>query len=464
MEEQLGGKDLHAIYSDCFNVAKKWYNFGLALGLLPDELDKISSAHRDDPDTCLRETLKIFLSKSTPKPTRQALICGLHQRTVGYQQLASESETKYKAINPTGEQARPNEHHRTVKQAMEQRHQAQLETVKKKKQAMEEEHYRMKQAMEERHLSDRQAQAHQHSLQLRAMEDEHHTVKQAMEQRHQAQLESKVSELSAKDDLISSKSSTIRSLQTKLGHALGTSSSKDNLSVFSPGVKLVFTESANVPETVADLDQGVVIGGDVYVGVTRKKRVFKYCIAEDSWSTLPLAPVKYARIGYLNKKVLIIGGWLPSDQVTADIHEFDEASQQWVGSTSIPPMPTARTSATVVSLSSPPALIVCGGRDQQHKPMTVVEVYNSRTSQWHTLSPLPFPRDGMSHTVIGNMLYLIGGAETMLCTGKKTVMSTSIPRLVDSCLQPSRIQWQNLSIPMSQTTCRLLLLWEDACW
>ena len=54
----------------------------------------------------------------------------------------------------------------------------------------------------------------------------------------------------------------------------------------------------------------------------------------------------------------------------------------------------------------------------------------------------------MAHTVIDTMLYLIGGAEgSTVSTHKETVMSTSIPQLVDACLQPSRIQWQSLSIP-----------------
>ena len=111
------------------------------------------------------------------------------------------------------------------KEELIQQYDKRLEMIKKEKQAMEE-HY----------LSDR-----------RALEDEYHTVKQAMERQHQAQLESKLSELSAKDSLISSKSRTIQSLQQKLGQALGTSPNKDYLSVFSPGVKLNITECANVP-------------------------------------------------------------------------------------------------------------------------------------------------------------------------------------------------------------------------
>ena len=152
-------------------------------------------------------------------------------------------------------------------------------------------------------------------------------MKQAMEQQHQAQLESKMSSLSAKDALILSKVSTIKNLQVKLGQALGTSLDKDNLSVFSPGVKLTFTECAKTPEIISGLDQGIVIGENVYVGVDFDGKVFKYSITEEGWNTLPVAPVKLSGIGYIYKKLLLIGGQLPSNHVTADIREFVEASQ-----------------------------------------------------------------------------------------------------------------------------------------
>ena len=252
-------------------------------------------------------------------------------------------------------------------------------------------------ALKRNHQSDKQALEQQYATQLTALEDGHRTVKQVMEQQHQAQLESKTSELLAKDVLISSKSSTIQSLQVKLGQALGISSSKDTLSVFSPGVKLTFTECAKTPITSSGLE-GIVIGKNVYVGVGLDREVLKYSITEDTWNTLPQAPVQSARIGYLYKKVLVVGGQIPSKHLTADIHEFDEASQQWIRSISIPPMPTARKSVTAVSWSSPPALIVCGGCDQQRQPMITVEIYHSRTSQWHAVCPLLFPREQMTHT------------------------------------------------------------------
>ena len=377
--------------------------------------------------------------------------------------------------------------HETIQDTVLQQQEKQVEAIKKERKLMEEQHNSTintlernylaeKEAMESKHRTEmelmirnnqeqiealihshqcdmlalEQQLSHtkeQHALQLTAMEDEHHTVKQAMEQQYQAQLKSKKSELSAKNTLISSKSNTIQGLQVKLGQALGTSSSKDNLSIFSPGVKLTFTECTKTPVTSGGRE-GIVIGKNMYVGVGFDRKVFKYSITDDTWSTLPQAPVLYTRIGYLYKKILLIGGWLLSTQATADIHEFNETSQQWVRSTSIPPMPTARSSLTVISWLSPPALIVCGGRDQQHQPMTVVEVYHSRTSQWHTVSPMPFPRALMTHTVIHNMLYLVGGYEgSGFGTHKKTVLSTSIPQLLETCLQPSPTQWQSLPIP-----------------
>ena len=110
-------------------------------------------------------------------------------------------------------------------------------------------------------------------------------------------------------------------------------------------------------------------------------------------------------------------------------------------------MPTARSSATAVSWSSPTALIICGGRNEQSQPMTVVEVYHSRTSQWHAVTPLPFPRANMTHTVIHNVLYLVGGYERNEVTSyKKTVLSTFIPQPFETGLQSSPIQWQSVSI------------------
>ena len=378
------------------------------------------------------------------KSDKEEILQGYEKRleTMKKEKQAMEEQHQSTIKNGQLEKERLVSHHQQEIDVIKHSHQEEIDLIKHN-------HQKEIEVLKCSHQSDRQALEQQHALQLKAVKEEHHTVKQAMEQQHQAQLESKMSELSANDALISSKSSTIQSLQLKLGQALGTSSGKDNLSVFSPGVKLTFTECAKTPKIICGHDQGIVIGENVYVGVDSNRKVFKYSITEEGWSTLPVAPVKFAKIGYIYKKLLLIGGLLPSDQVTADIHEFVEASQQWVRSTSIPPMPTARSSATAVSWSSPPALIVCGGNSQQANSMTVVEVYHSRTSQWHAVTPLPFPRAHMIHTLIHNMFYLVGGCEgNTESTYKKKVMTTSIPQLLETCLQPSPVyvEWNCLPI------------------
>ena len=298
-------------------------------------------------------------------------------------------------------------------------------------------------------------QEQNHKTELETMKEtiqNHHQAQlESMEKHHQAQLESKINELSSKDDLISSKSSTIHNLQVKLGQALGTSAAKDNLNVFTPGVELTFTDCAKLP-VVCSYGQAIVAGKYVYVRVN-DQRVRGYNSAENTWITRPDPPVNHFSIGYLYGKVLLVGGCVPPAvaNITRDIHEFDEASQQWVRSTTIPPMPTARGRSTAVSWTSPPALIVCGGCDDEDKPMTVVEVYHGRISQWHTVSPLPLPRQLMTHTIINNVLFLVGGySGSTGDTAKKTVISASIPQLLESCIQPSSaslFQWRRELIP-----------------
>lgn len=93
-EKQFVEKDLHTMYSDLLNVATKWYDLGLALGLLSSELDEIRQGSFTSGE-CLREMLKRWLLKSSLKSTPKALIDALRERTIDFIQLADELEIKY---------------------------------------------------------------------------------------------------------------------------------------------------------------------------------------------------------------------------------------------------------------------------------------------------------------------------------------------------------------------------------
>ena len=177
--------------------------------------------------------------------------------------------------------------------------------------------------------------------------------------------------------------------------------------LFTPRAHLVFSECANLP-TMHGQGTAVVSDQIVYIGYGGTKFMYKYSINIDKWDSLPITLVEHFALGHLYNKILTIGGKMQSKGVISDIYEFDKASQQWVRSTSIPPMPTARELVTAISWSSPPALIVCGGRDESGEPISVVEIYT--TAQWSTATPLPTPRSLMSQAIYGdtiNTLYTI---------------------------------------------------------
>ena len=222
---------------------------------------------------------------------------------------------------------------------------------------------------------------------------------------------------------------------------------------FPPNTRIEFKNVADMPLAI-DGANLVHIRGSIYVHSKYRDKgdLFEYTLCNGRWKILPEPPVRYFSMCSMFGKVLLVGG-----QHTGSIHEFDEASQQWVRSTSIPPMPTARSSATAVSWSSPPALIVCGGQDSYEEPMTTVEVYHSYTPQWHTLCPLPFPRSHMMSTIIHNSLFLVGGIESSIYS-TRSVIFVSVPDLLDQCYQSSQqkvssahCQWQ--SLPATPTYC-----------
>ena len=99
-EELLSKKNLQEIFSDIFDTAPKWYNLGLALGLVSDELDKIKVLHRENPNECLREMLKVWLSRHSPRSTRKALVSALREKTVGEDAFADELEQNYDSPRP----------------------------------------------------------------------------------------------------------------------------------------------------------------------------------------------------------------------------------------------------------------------------------------------------------------------------------------------------------------------------
>ena len=157
--------------------------------------------------------------------------------------------------------------------------------------------------------------------------------------------------------------------------------------------------------------QAVVMGGSVYVGGgTTEHKVLQYSRRRGAWSTLPECPVTWFGLTQFTGRLTTVGGRDRTHSVTGRVYQFVSESQRW--QESLPPMPTTRSSVTVVSHPSSslktPAIAVCGGLTDVAEVNTV-EVYSHSTSQWHTVEPLPTPLCRLTSATVGDIAYLLGG-------------------------------------------------------
>ena len=95
---KLSTGDLSKVRNEILSAAAKWYDIGLELGMTADYLDTIRKTN-DDPQDCLRELLRRWLSGVDPQPSWKALITALSTPVVNYHALASEIEEKYNSGN-----------------------------------------------------------------------------------------------------------------------------------------------------------------------------------------------------------------------------------------------------------------------------------------------------------------------------------------------------------------------------
>ena len=91
--ERLNSRDLKEICSKLWEARIKWFNIGLGLNLDDSDLEAIRRTNRDNVDDCFMDMLKKWLTTS-PKPTKSNLITVLREKTVGFNQLAEELESK----------------------------------------------------------------------------------------------------------------------------------------------------------------------------------------------------------------------------------------------------------------------------------------------------------------------------------------------------------------------------------
>ena len=133
--------------------------------------------------------------------------------------------------------------------------------------------------------------------------------------------------------------------------------------------------------------------------------VIKLDLQRDEWTKLPGYSAKYFAMTSLANQLVLVGGWDPVRRKPINqIALF--TTGRWT--TPYPPMNTARSSSTAVSFKS--HIIVAGGSVGQGHTSSV-ELLDVEAKKWYTANSLPYPRNDLKSTVIGNTLYLTGGAD-----------------------------------------------------
>jgi hypothetical protein len=82
------------IYSNIWEARNRWFNIGFGLNLEVSDLEEIRQTYRDKVDDCFLDMLKKWL-RTSPRPTQSNLITVLREKTVGFDQLAEELESKH---------------------------------------------------------------------------------------------------------------------------------------------------------------------------------------------------------------------------------------------------------------------------------------------------------------------------------------------------------------------------------
>ena len=191
-----------------------------------------------------------------------------------------------------------------------------------------------------------------------------------------------------------------------------------------------------------------MMGEKVYMGggITENEdddQVFQYDPSRDEWSRLPPCQVEFFAMAQFMGHLITVRGLRGG--YTGKVYHFKEQSRKW--EEFLKPMATARFWPSVATTQS--AIVARGGstgvRDGEPVFCDTVEVYSSKTSQWHTADPLPVPCLGMTSATIADAWYQLGGGGTD-GNDLTTVLCASLTSLIEKATSPTHQSASPMSV------------------
>ena len=190
-----------------------------------------------------------------------------------------------------------------------------------------------------------------------------------------------------------------------------------------------------------------VCGNMAYFRPYRSRKVLSYNSHTEDWSTLDCPRDDYITLAVINGLVTAVGG-SQSGNFTNTLLSLKEVGGRWKWVEHFPPMTTKRGLAAVVCCGK--ALVVAGGRGEEHTKLTTVEVMNTDTLQWSAASSLPHPLSGASATVCRDNIYLMGKSDE-----RNWVVTCSLNALLQSqtMVAVAKVWHRITDLPMKRSTC-----------
>jgi len=147
----------------------------------------------------------------------------------------------------------------------------------------------------------------------------------------------------------------------------------------------------------------VTLAGRVYVGGGRSPQVFSYDPEMDAWTEVASSIYQHGgtpAAAVIDELIYVAGG-SGGGMVGNELEVYDPAADEW---TELPPMTYARNHTTGGAING--KLYVAGGRPGNQD---FLEEYDPATETWTTKTAMPTGRSGVAGAVVGNCLYVFGG-------------------------------------------------------